>query len=109
MPSAKIKLSTASIAYAAQQIAMGVSQPKIAHSLGVEKSVVTNIAKCLNRGYPPEDYQLISSKNYINRPINESGQFIRENPTQGSWDVRMGLNLLRVPFAKWPQALDASA
>jgi len=109
MQARKPKLSAANIAYVKEQLAMGVSQPKIAGRLGVNKVVVTNIATCIHRGYPLGDYQQINSKDYIHLPINESGQLIRDNSTHGSWDVRLGLNLMRVPFAKWPQALAATA
>jgi hypothetical protein len=75
---------------------------------GVTKAVITNIAGCIAAGYPIEDYQLIYGKGYRYSPVNESGQFHSDSKVGGVWDVRMGLKLLSVSFAKWPQALAGS-
>jgi hypothetical protein len=91
-----------------RELANGVKQHVIAKELGVTKAVITNIAGCIAAGHPIEDYQLIYGKGYRYSPVNESGQFHSDSKVGGVWDVRMGLKLLSVSFAKWPQALAGS-
>ena len=98
-------LSAEKLAYIKQQIEQGQLQGAIAKTLGIRKSVVTAVSTCLHAGYPIADYQIIYGKSYARLPKNESGQFYEDIRTAGSWDVRKGLELLRVPFSQWSAAI----
>ena len=102
-------LDALTLAHVKQELANGVTQHVIAKQLGVKKAVITNIAGCIAAGLPIEDYQLIFGKGYRYSPINESGQLYSDSKVGGAWDVRMGIKIMSVPFAKWPQALAVGA
>ena len=98
-------LTTYQLAYIKDRIEQGHPQGDTAKALGIRKSVVTAVAMCLHSGYPVQDYQAIFSKSYARLPVNESGQFYADIKTGGRWDVRRGLDLLRVPFSQWSSVL----
>ena len=99
-------LSPETLHYVAQELGNGVGQSVIAKVLGTKKGTITSIAKCIELGYPITDYQVIYNKDYRYSPRNESGHFYEDHCIGGTWDVRKGMDLLRLPFSQWRDAHD---